>query len=117
MTEVKIMRISSIAIGTLVALGLLCSHFFYFQSTSFQKKETKTEQHQQNESGDEQAYFSVPSTSLPSTTHADIQRDVFFLFEFVFERHTLRVPDLSVAIPLGQFFRVIFGLTISPNAP
>jgi hypothetical protein len=109
------MRITTMATGALVAFGIICSHFFYFPSPSPQKEETKTE-HQQTDSG-EQAYFSVPSTSLPSTAHVEINPDVFFLFEFIFERHTLRVPEISVAVPLGQFFRTIFGLTISPNAP
>jgi hypothetical protein len=110
------MRITTMATGALVAFGIICSHFFYFPSTPHLKKETKTEQHQQTDSG-EQAYFSLPSTSLPSTAHVEINPDVFFLFEFIFEKHTLLVPEISVAVPLGQFFRTIFGLTISPNAP
>jgi len=109
------MRITTMATGALVAFGIICSHFFYFPSPSPQKEETKTEQHQQTDG--EQAYFSVPSTSLPSTAHVEINPDVFFLFEFLFEKHTLLVPEISVAVPLGQFFRTIFGLTISPNAP
>ena len=108
-------KIVTMALGILVALAIVCSQLFYFQPTSISKKETKTEQHQEN-SGD-QVSFSVPSTSLPSSVHVVLNPDVFLLFEILFEENVSKIPELTVAIPLGQFFRTVFGLTISPNAP
>jgi hypothetical protein len=43
--------------------------------------------------------------------------NVFYLFEILFEDRASDVPALILAIPLGDFFRTIFGLMISPNAP
>ncbi len=109
-------KIVTTFMGVLVALAIVCSQLFYFQPASALKKETKTEQHQ-SENSDEQVYFSVPSTSLPSSTHVELNPNVFLLFEILFEENTYLVPEFIVAIPLGQFFRTVFGVTISPNAP
>ncbi len=102
-------------IGIVVALGVICSQLFYFPQTTLSKKETKAEHHQSD--SDDQVYFSVPSTSLPSSAHVELNPNVFFLFETLFEGSTFQIPEFKIAIPLGQFFRTVFGLTISPNAP
>jgi hypothetical protein len=109
-------RIVTMTAGIAVALAIICSQLFYSQSISLQKKETKTEQHQQ-ESSDDQVYITVPSTSLPSSTFTELNPNVFFLFDILFEENASDVPALILAIPLGEFFRTVFGLIISPNAP
>ena len=109
-------HIVTMAMGIIVALAIVCSQLFYFYQTSTQKKETQAEQHQQ-ENSEDQVYFSVPSTSLPSSVHVELNPNVFFLFEIIFEGNVTDAPEAILAIPLGQFFRTIFGLTISPNAP
>ena len=43
--------------GIAVALAIICSQLFYSQSISLRKKETKTEQHQQESSDDDQVYI------------------------------------------------------------
>ena len=115
MTEQR-RRIIIMTTGIAVALAIICSQLFYSQQTSLYKKETKTEQHQEDDS-DDQVYLSVPSTSLPSSVHTELNPNVFFLFEILLEKSASDVPELIVAIPLSQFFRTIFGLIISPNAP
>jgi len=109
-------RVATMTIGFIVALAIVCSRFFYIQQGSFHKKETKTEQHQK-ENSDEQVYLSVPSTSLPSSSYVELNPNVFFLFEILFEEELSEIPEFKFSIPSGQFFRMIFGLTISPNAP
>ncbi len=106
----------SLITGIIVALAIIFSQFFYLQTESHSKKETKTEQHQ-TENSEDQIYISVPSTSLPSYTHVELNPNVFFLFEILFEQEVSEVPELNFPIPTGQFFRKIFGVTISPNAP
>jgi hypothetical protein len=109
-------RIVPMCMGILVAMAIVCSQLFYFQNVTLQKKETKTEKHQQ-ENSDDQVYFSAPSTSLPSPVHVELNPNVFFLFEILLEGSVSNTPDPVLAIPSGQFFRTIFGLIISPNAP
>ena len=110
-------RIVTMTTGVAVALAMICSQLFYAQSISLQKKETKTEQHQQESSDDDQVYITVPSTSLPSSVYTELNPDVFFLFDILSEERASDVTELILAIPLGEFFRTIFGLIISPNAP
>ncbi len=111
-------RIVTMTTGIAVALAIICSQLFYSQPSSFQKKETKTEQHQQENSDDQdQVYITVPSTSLPSSAYTELNPNVFYLFDILFEESASDVPELILAIPLGEFFRTIFGLIISPNAP
>ena len=109
-------NIASLTTGIIVAVAIIFSQLFYFQTESHPKKEIKTEQ-QQKENPEDHLYISVPSTSLPSTAHVELNPNVFFLFEILSERAVSRVTELNFSIPTGQFFRKIFGVTISPNAP
>lgn len=109
-------RIASMALGLLVALAIMCSQFFYLPQATFHKKEIKTDQ-AQNESSEDQIYFSVPSTTLPSSVLVELNPNVFLLFEILFEEKVFETPGFSFEIPLSQCFRTLFGLAISPNAP
>lgn len=109
-------RILTMTLGILVVLAIAFSQLFCFQQASPLKKETKTEQHQE-ENSEDQVYFSVPSTSFPSSTFVELNPNVFFLFEILFEEKVSEVPQFNFSIPSGQFFRTLFGWTISPNAP
>ena len=108
-------RIVTMPMGILLVLAIVFSQPFYYQQASSQKKETKTEQ-QQKENSEDQVYISIPSTSLPSSAHVELNPNVFFLFEILAEEITA-VPELNFPIPPGQFFRTLCGATISPNAP
>jgi hypothetical protein len=111
----KATRTITMALGIVVALGVICSQLFYLPQTTPSKKEHQTEQHQSD--SDDQVHFSAPSTSLPSSAHVELNPNVFFLFEILFEENTFQIPQFKISIPLGQFFRTVFGVTISPNAP
>lgn len=106
----------TMAIGVIVAVAIVCSQFFYLPQASVSKKDTATEQHE-TEHSDDDISFSVPSTSLPSSAHVELNPHIFFLFEILYTESVQNVPPFKIAIPLGQFFRTVFGLTISPNAP
>lgn len=109
-------RIVIMSLGIFVALAIMCCQFFYLPSAGFQKKEVKSEQTQDEES-DDQIYLSIPSTTLPSSVHVELNPNVFFLFEILFEEKVIETPEIDIATPVSQCFRTLFGLAISPNAP
>ena len=109
-------HIASAAVGIIVALAVIASQLFYPSHQSLQKKETKTEQSEQ-ENSESQLYLSVPSSTVPSSAHVELNPNVFFLFEILFEEKRTESPQFNVAIPVSQCFRTLFGLAISPNAP
>jgi len=108
-------RFTTTAIGIVVALAVIVSQLSWFPQKSFEKKETKTEQSQSDDSED-QVYFSAPTSTAPSSAHVELNPTVFFLFE-ILEQTQLDLYDFNIALPLSQCFRTLFGLAISPNAP
>jgi hypothetical protein len=110
------LRFKTTAIGILVALAVVVSQFSFLPQKSFQKKETKTEQSQSEES-DQHVYVSAPTSTAPSSAHVELNPNVFFLFEIILEHTELESYDFDVSLPLSQCFRTLFGLAISPNAP
>lgn len=110
------MHIMTTAIGVIVALAVIVSQLSWYPQKSFQKKETKTEQSQSEES-DSQVYFSAPTSTAPSSAHVELNPNVFFLFEIILEQTELDSYDFDISLPLSQCFRTLFGLAIAPNAP
>jgi hypothetical protein len=109
-------RITTTAIGILVALAVIASQLFYFPQQSSEKNETKTEQSQSEES-DDHIYFSAQTSTAPSSVHVELNPDVVLLFEIIFEQKDVALYTLDIPRPLSQCFRTLFGLAISPNAP
>ena len=109
-------QIASAAVGMIVAFAVIASQLFYPSHQAHQKKETKTEQ-SEDEKSESQLYFSVPSSIAPSYAHVELNPNVFFLFEILFEEKQTESPQFNVSIPISQCFRTLFGLAISPNAP
>jgi hypothetical protein len=104
------------AIGVIVALAVIAAQLFHLPQDSVEKKETKTEQ-SQGEKSDDHVYLSVPTSIAPSTAHVELNPNVFFLFEIIFEKIEVESHVFDVSLPLSQCFRTLFGLAISPNAP
>ena len=106
-----------LSIGLLTALAIIVSQLFYFQASAHAKvkKETKTEQ-QEQQNGDD-TYVSLPSTSLPSSSHVELQQETFCLFEIILEDKESVAHDADFGLPINQFFQTLFGAIISPNAP
>jgi hypothetical protein len=110
------LHVTTTAIGVIVALAVIASQLFYFPQQSSQKKETKTEQ-SSSEQSEDQVYISVPTSTAPSSAHVELNPNVFFLFEIIFDKIEVNSFDLDISLPLSQCFRTLFGLAISPNAP
>jgi hypothetical protein len=109
-------RFLTMTMGILVVLGIVLSQVLYSPREVAQKKKVEAEQGQ-TENSDNEIHVSVTSTSLPSSTHLELNPNVFLLFEILFEEEAFDAPDFNFIIPSGQFFRTLFGITISPNAP
>ena len=62
-------------------------------------------------------YISQPSSSLPSSTHVELNQTLIFLFEIVFENKRTEKRDFNVSLPPNRFFKTLFDGVISPNAP
>ena len=111
-------RTISLITGIITALAIIVSQFFYFEKPEPAKKEVKTEQQQDQSSDQSEAYITLPSSTLPSsTTHPEFQQQSFCLFEIIYPEKEAEQHDFSVSIPLGTFFQTLFHTIISPNAP
>jgi hypothetical protein len=116
MTGKARIRTTTLIAGILTALVIVVSQLFYFETAHVAKKEIKTEQQQDDQSGDE-AYITLPSSTLPSSTHVEFGQEIFYLFEVLFEEEKVEEHDFNVSLPLSKFFQTLFGTIISPNAP
>lgn len=94
---------------------LVFCQFFYYNAAGQSKKEIKTEQ--QDEKSDAKFYISQPSSSLPSSTHVELNQTLIFLFEIVLENQETEIRDFNVLLPPNRFFKTLFDGVISPNAP
>lgn len=109
---------TTIITGVLTALIIVVSQLFYFEQAHTCKKEIKTEQQQSDQSqSDDGAYITLPSSTLPSSTHVEFNQEAFCLFEILFEEEKTEEHDFNVSLPLSKFFQTLFGAIISPNAP
>ncbi len=110
---------TTIITGVLTALIIVVSQLFYFEQAHTCKKEIKTEQQQQSDQSqsDDGAYITLPSSTLPSSTHVEFNQEAFCLFEILFEEEKTEEHDFNVSLPLSKFFQTLFGAIISPNAP
>jgi hypothetical protein len=109
-------RMVMLAVGILAAVAIIFSQLFYYQSLEHSKKEVKTEQ-QQNQSADDEAFFSVPSTSMPSSTEVELHHKSFLLLEIFFENDEVEVDHEQTTFHLNTFLQTLFSAIISPNAP
>lgn len=103
------------AVGILAAGAIIFSQLFYYQSVEHAKKEVKTEQ--QDSSSTEEAFFSVPSTSMPSSTHVELNHEPILLLEILFEDDKVEVDHELTTHHLNAFLLTLFSAIISPNAP
>lgn len=103
-------------VGILAAVAIIFSQLFYYQSIEHNKKEVKTEQ-QQDQSTDDEAFFAVPSTSLPSSTQVELHHKSFLLHEILFEDDQVKGDHEQSTIHLNAFLQTLFSAIISPNAP
>jgi hypothetical protein len=99
-------------LGCLLVIVIGSSQFLGTQNLQ-ESKAVKTEQQSE---ADHASFISLPSFSLPSPVHVQINLDFHCLFEIVFQRSEQQ--DRPLEIPsFGQFFVTLFRVIISPNAP
>jgi len=108
-------RLGTLIAGILTALVVVISQLFYFQTTAHSKKEVKTEQQQSEDSGDE-AYITLPSSTLPSSVHIELEQS-FCLLVIFSEEEEVEDQTINFTPPVSQFFQTLLGAIISPNAP
>ena len=102
-------------VALVVMVILVFCQFFYYNAADHSRKEIKTEQ--QDDQSDAEIYISQPSSSLPSSTHVELNQTLIFLFEIVFENEETEKRDFNVLLPPNRFFKTLFDGVISPNAP
>ena len=115
MTRKSKIRLGTLIAGILTALVVVISQLFYFQTAAHAKKEVKTEQQQSEDSGDE-AYITLPSSTLPSSVHIELDQ-CFCLLEIFSEEEEDEDHTINFTPPVSQFFQILLGAIISPNAP
>jgi len=118
MTRKARIQTGTIIAGIFTALVIVVSQLFYFEAHHHTaKKEVKTEHQQHNDQSSDGAFITLPSSTLPSSTHVEFNQEIFCLFEILFEEEKTEEHDFSVSLPLSRFFQTLFEDIISPNAP
>jgi hypothetical protein len=109
----------TIFFGCLLAVAIVCSQLMSYQVSAFQsKKISKTEQTESKTDGKETACIGLPSFSLPSPVHLQINFDSHFLFDIVLEDSNQEERSSSESSPISQkFLTTLFRVIIAPNAP
>lgn len=108
----------TIIIGSFLALAIAFSQFltpaFLFNS----QDEVQTEAQANNESSDKGASFvSLPSFSLPAPVNVESSLNPYCLFEILFEVDRNEDHEEENLSFTNRFFRTMFQVIISPNAP
>jgi hypothetical protein len=102
-------------LGCLLVVVIISSQFFSLASTPHDLK--KAVAAEQTEDTDDKAYISLPSFSLPSPVHVQINLDSHCLFEILFEDKQTSGTSTHVLDYTQKFFATLFRVIISPNAP
>ena len=106
----------SIIVGSLLALSIAFSQFLTPAFISTPEK-PQTEQTEGKSTEERATFISLPSFSLPAPVHVKANLDPYCLFEILFEEDVDEHPierDVSYS---DRFFRTMFQVIISPNAP
>ncbi len=116
-------RIFLIIAGLLTASVILFSQLFYVQTTSFSKKEIKTEQTEKQDAQKEKevpqdlVVTSISQLSVPAASTIEVEKEQAFIFEILFEQEIAFPTKVEVNRTLGKLFQHLFRVIISPNAP
>lgn len=106
----------SIALGSLLAFAIVFTQFVTPDCVVSDDGATTEQTENSGEKGDG-AYISLPSFSLPVPVHVQPNLDAHCLFEIFFEKdRDTQFPEEVLSYP-DRFFRTMFRVIISPNAP
>ncbi len=111
-------KIVTLLAGVATAAVIVFSQLFYFQAATYCQEKAETEQHDQKKNKDaNESYISIPSSTISSTSHIEINQDLSFVLEILFEREPEEETITNVSFPASRFFQTLFRFIISPNAP
>lgn len=106
----------SVVVGSVLALAIAFSQFLTPEFISCPEK-IKTEQSDQKSTDETSAFVSLPSFSLPAPVHVESNLEPYCLFEIFLEEdvdENYVEDEVSLS---DRFFRTMFQVIISPNAP
>lgn len=109
-------RILMLLAGIATAMLIVFSQLFYFQAATYCQKKADTEHHDQKETGHE-SYISIPSSSITSVSNIEINQDLSFVIETLFESKSESESTVEVSPSVGRLFQTLFRFIIAPNAP
>lgn len=112
----KRLHIASVILGSLLALAIAFSQFLTPEFVSCPEK-AKTEQGDQKSNDESSAFISLPTLSLPAPVHVESSLDPYCLFEIVLEEDVDENHVEDEVSFSDRFFRTMFQVIISPNAP
>jgi hypothetical protein len=109
-------RILTLLAGIATAMLIVFSQLFYFQAATYCQKKADTEHSNQKEKGHE-SYISIPSSSIASVSNIEINQDLSFVIETLFDSKNESESTVEVAPSVGRLFQTLFRFIIAPNAP
>jgi len=109
-------KIVTLLTGIATASVIVFSQLFYFQAANYCQEKAETEQHDQKTDAPER-YISIPSSTITSTSHIEINQDLSFVIEILFKKETDEESNHTISLPVNKFFHTLFRFIISPNAP
>jgi hypothetical protein len=110
-------RFITVIFGIITALVLVVSQVFFFTGTDYNKKEQKTENHSEEPSSGQDVRFIVASSAASASIQTQIHHEIIFLFEILFVEDEPYSRTTDIPLSLGKYFRTLFHIIISPNAP
>ena len=102
--------------GIATAMLIVFSQLFYFQAATYCQKKADTEHRDQKEKSNE-TYVSIPSSSITSVSNIEINQDLSFVIETLFDSNNESEPAVEVSSSVGRLFQTLFRFIIAPNAP
>ena len=104
-------------LGLIVAVAIIFSQTHTLNSKSITKADTAQSDCSGQEEGNQEATAVLSVTNLPTAPSISLTQEAFCLFEISFFQPVSQPHDDQVNAPLGKFFRTVFSVLISPNAP
>ena len=109
-------RILTLLVGLATALVIIFSQLFYFQAATYCQNKAETDQHDQK-STDNESHISIPSSSISSVSHIEINQDLSFVLEIFFDDKSNAHSTTEVIPSVSRLFQTLFRFIIAPNAP
>ena len=109
-------KILTLLAGIATASVIIFSQLFYFQAATYCQEKADTAQHNHKTDATE-SYFSIPSSTISSTSHIEINQDLSFVLEILSEPELEAEAGIDFSFPVNYLFQTLFRFIISPNAP